>query len=71
MKAYHLNNIPEDLYREMKIEAAKRDISVRGFILAAIRFQIQALKRPGISLPEETSRDVLKRIVEGNDGIRT
>ena len=69
MKAYHLNNIPEELYREMKIEAAKRDISVRGFILAAIRFQIQALKRPGISLPAgETSVDVLKKIMEGNDG---
>lgn len=59
MKAYHLNNIPDELYREMKIEAAKRDISVRIFILASIR----------LALPTgETSPDVLKRIIEGNDG---
>lgn len=36
MKQYHLNNIPDELMKEIRIKAATLDMTIREFILQAV-----------------------------------
>ena len=61
MHDYTLRNVPEDIHRAWKISAMMKSVTMREYVILALRIQVSK----DLTVKEEVSDGELKRPVEG------